>query len=372
MNKGVLRVAHLTSVHAPLDTRIFHKECKTLVSAGYIVTLVAPGESDEMVDGVRIRAVPKASRRLARMTKSVWAVYRAALREHCDIYHFHDTELIPVGLLLRLQGKRVVYDVHEDLADDLLMKDYIPRAVRRTVAGLANGLALLASGAFHAIVAATPAISRRFPKRKTVVVHNYPSTSDLSSAQPAPYEGRPNRVVYVGEINRIRGIDEMVKAMANAALPDDVKLVIAGSFDEPALAEKAAALEGWERVDFRGWIPRSQALDLIQNARIGLVLFHPLPALLQSLPTKLFEYMSAGIPVIASAFPLWREVVGDVRCGILVDPLDPGAIGGAIDYLLRNPREAEEMGRRGREAVLRKYNWERESGNLLRLYRSLA
>jgi glycosyltransferase involved in cell wall biosynthesis len=86
------------------------------------------------------------------------------------------------------------------------------------------------------------------------------------------------------------------------------------------------------------------------------------------MPQKIFEYMGAGLPVIASDFPFWRRILGDVGCGIFVNPLDPQGIAKAIEYVLTHPREAEEMGRRGQTAVLERYNWETQADKLVNLY----
>src|SRR5215469_5500447 len=117
------RVCFMTSVHMPFDVRIFHKECRSLARAGYPVTLIAcHGKQEEVVDDVRIRGIFKAAGRLSRMTLTPWTIAREAMRQNAQIYHFHDPELIPVGLFLRVLGKKVIYDVHEDLPADVAYK----------------------------------------------------------------------------------------------------------------------------------------------------------------------------------------------------------------------------------------------------------
>jgi glycosyltransferase involved in cell wall biosynthesis len=111
---------------------------------------------------------------------------------------------------------------------------------------------------------------------------------------------------------------------------------------------------------------------LLSHARAGLVVLHPTPNYLDSYPVKLFEYMSAGLPVIASDFPLWRRIIEDSCCGLLVDPRDPSAIARAMTWLLEHPDEAENMGQSGLRAVLSKYNWADQSRRLLAMYARLT
>lgn len=125
------------------------------------------------------------------------------------------------------------------------------------------------------------------------------------------------------------------------------------------------------KVELLGQIPRADLGPLMGSARMGLVLFHPAPNHVEAQPNKLFEYMSAGLPVIASDFPLWRATVEDIGCGLLADPQNPEAIAAAIRYLLDHEDEAADMGRRGLQAVQERLNWDAEAEKLLAFYEAL-
>jgi glycosyltransferase involved in cell wall biosynthesis len=369
------KVVHMTSVHAALDGRIFHKECRSLARAGFCVTAIGPHSEDAVVDGVNIRSIQREKSRLARMTRSVWRIYREALRQNAKVYHFHDPELIPVGLLLRLAGKEVIYDLHEDYPKDILAKDYLPAWSRRSVAWCVERIEMAACAHFSGLVAVTPSIAARFRhiNNHTVVVHNFPYSDEVvSQDQSCLCKNRQQSVAYVGGITAYRGIREMVAAMGLLPPSLGATLELLG----PTVPGDVALEEfrndpGWERVRYRGVLDLRGTFRTLHTVRAGLVLFHPMPNALESLPQKLFEYMGAGLPVIASNFPLWRQIVEDSGCGIVVDPLDPRAIARAIEYVLAHVEEAEEMGRRGQAAVLDRYNWNLQAEKLVNLYSDL-
>ncbi len=362
----------MTSVHSALDVRIFHRHCKSLVRAGYEVVLIASHPQDAKVDGVQIRAIPRRYNRLLRMTCSVWQVFRQALREQADVYHFHDPELIPVGALLAARGKCVVYDVHEDLPADVRYKPYLAAWLRPSLSWFIDRFEKAASHWFSGIVSATRPIADRFAlsNKNSIVVHNFPILDEVP-VHLVPWDSRRSSIAYVGSITEARGVRELVTAIN--LLPEylNPRLVLAGSFAPTSLKDTMAEVPGWRRVDYLGVVDRCGVAKILSSARIGAVILHPEPNFVRAMPIKLFEYMAYGIPVVASDFPLWREMIQDARCGLMVDPLDPRAIAKAIEYLLNHPAEAEAMGRRGREAVERNYNWRGEEEKLMHFYRDL-
>jgi len=366
-----LKVVHLSSAHYAGDTRIMHRECQSLAKAGHDVTLVAQHERDTIMGGVKIKALRNPKNRWKRWTSAIWRVYRHVAGLHADLYHFHDPELIPVGMWLSLRGKRVIYDAHEDLPNTFAYKYYIPAFARDTLAWLAGRVENLAVARFAAVVAATPTIAKRFSEHNTntVVVRNFPSLAELAHAVALPWNERPPLVVYVGTITPERGFREAVSAIS--LVPADLKARLAiGGPVTPELREEIGRLVGFDRTDLLGQLDRGEVASLLGRARVGLVPLHRMPNFLNALPVKLFEYMSAGVPVVVSDFPLWRQIVQDAGCGLLVDPGDSKGMAHAIEYLLTHPEEAQRMGARGREAIERRYNWKTEEEQLLALYKA--
>ncbi|MCI5156840.1 MAG: glycosyltransferase [Candidatus Electrothrix sp. AUS1_2] len=367
-----MKIIHLTSVHPAFDTRIFHKQCVTLAKAGYDVTLLAAGCEEQEINGVKICSVPKERSRIARMLKTPWNIYLKAVKSNAEICHFHDPELMPIGMLLRLHGKKVICDVHEDYPRNLLSRFWIPTPLRKTVALLVAAVEWFGARFFFtAIVSPTSTIANRFPIKKTILVRNFPHLQELVVEQNKKYCERSEQIVYIGGLSEVRGIFENIQAMEMIS-HRSCKLLLGGRFANLDVENKCKNADGWQQVAWKGWVDRKQIANILAESRAGLVVLHPIDCYQHALPIKLFEYMSAGIPVIASDFPLWRKIIDGAQCGLLVDPLQPKAIAEAIDWLLDHPEEAEQMGRNGRKAVVEQYNWETESNTLLELYKKIA
>ncbi|MEA3420556.1 MAG: glycosyltransferase family 4 protein [Acidobacteriota bacterium] len=364
----VIKVCILTSVHPPFDTRIFHKEAKSLAKAGYDVTLIAQHDKGEIVDKIRIVPLSKPKNRLERMTRTAWSVYRKALKIDADIYHFHDPELMPIGLLLKWHGKRVIYDVHEDVPRQNLSKDYIPVAFRKPISWLIGALEAFSARRFDGVVTATPFINKRFLElgANAANVNNCPIVSELYAAGNH-WKNKEKAVCYVGGIAQIRGAFEMVEAIGKTKY----RLLLAGNI-ESAIETSLKQVQGWRQAETLGFVNREGVRAMMVRSMAGLVLFHPEPNHIDAQPNKMFEYMSAGIPVIASGFPLWREIIEGAECGLCVDPLDTEEIAEAIQFIIEHPAEAKQMGKNGRRAVEERYNWGIEEDKLLGFYRVLA
>lgn len=391
------KVAHLTSHHNILDNRVFYRECRSLLAAGYEVILVAQHERDETRDGIRILAVPRYRHRLERVTLTAFRVVRRALRERPAVFHFHDPELIPWGLLLRLMGKKVIYDVHEDFTQAAGVRPWVPRPLRPLVAWFCDATAWLARHSM-AIVIAERYYERRFPAATKVLNYPHLERSEALQAIVRRPEARPARIrlLYVGNVTWSRGA--FIHAELARRLPG-CEILISGACDA-RVADEIRARSGdatfglvapdgsirWERRSQRPaeevstlvldgvgfYVPHERMLQAFhQEWTAGIAVFPYTEHYYEKELTKFFEYMAAGLPVVLSHFPNWRGLVEAAHAGLCVDPADWDAIVGAIQWLHDHPQDAVAMGLNGRRAVQERFNWQSQAENLVALYRTL-
>ncbi|MHB1139384.1 MAG: glycosyltransferase [Microthrixaceae bacterium] len=361
-------VVHLTSVHPPKDPRIFVKECRSLAAAGYEVVLIAPDAPSGTVDGVRFVDFPPVDGRLRRVLSSSSRMAAAAQAVDGDVYHVHDPELLPVAHRLARGGATVLYDAHEHLTNAVAGKPYLNKVSAPVVARLVGAYEQLVAKRLSGVVAATPTIAEQFDPGTAVVVANYPITEDWVDPGLLTREAfsrRPLRAVYVGGITEVRGAHEMAAAAA-VLRTRGAEIHLAG----PVSGVPVPSGPG---IVYHGTIPHSDVGELLVSARVGLSILHPNPNYTESLPTKAFEYMAAGMPVVVSSVTATlAEIIEGLDCGLVVPHDDPGRLATAIDELLQDEDRAYEMGRRGREAVDREYSWDPQRTALLDLYERLA
>lgn len=378
MNREV-SVVHLTTVHHPMDTRIFHKECGSLAAAGFRVTLIATEHPDLAAakPAFEVLRLSPARNRWARMTRNCWQAYKLAKRLNADIYHFHDPELIWVGWLLKNKRNQVVYDIHEDYETGIRQKKYLPRFARRLLAGAYRLAERLCIGRFELVLAEKYYYDKY--GRGTAVL-NYPLLGPAIESGERPSadegEGQPReqdqiRLLYTGNITLDRGA--LVHARA-VKLDPRIRLYMIGKCPRPLSEQMLGEAGGHkERLHIEGidaFISR-ETIDGYYRAggwTAGLALFPPTDHYMQKELTKFFEYMNAGLPIVCSDFPSWKAFVEKHRCGIAVNPYDDKAILEALTYLHEHPDEAQQMGRNGQRAVRSELNWEHEQEKLISMY----
>lgn len=367
------KVCHITSVHKWNDVRIFLKECSSLAKAGFDTTLIATNCLSQRVNGVNIIGIStnttSETNRLARIFKTTNKVYLKALEVDADIYHIHDPELLPYALKLKRKGKKVIYDVHEDVPQQIKDKYWIPYLLRSFISATFMLYETYATKNLSFIITATPYIKEQFKSitNNCMDINNYPLLEELSSSENTGTI-KANEICYIGGISKIRGINILMDVLNKM---QDIKLNLAGEYSPAEYRNEVSEKPAWKMVKEYGFVNRTETYNIMAKSKAGIVTFLPLPNHVNAQPNKMFEYMSAGIPVIASDFPLWKEIVEGNNCGICVNPNDADAIANAINSLVNDNSKAETMGNNGRKAVIEKYNWSIEEKKLIDIYNKL-
>lgn len=346
-----MRVLVLTVVHVAGDARIRHRQIQSLLDAGHTVSYVAPFtdaelEAESSVDGLTCLAVPRASgrRRLAPLA-AAGRLLRAQAPEH-DLVLLHDPELLTIAEAAG--GTPVVWDVHEDLVGSLADKPWLPSAVRGPVAATAARMERLAEGRHHLLLA-EHGYQERFSRLHPVV----PNVPPLPSS-PGPAAIR-DEVVHLGRVSRLRGAEELVRVGRELA-PRGIALHLFGPVDQ----DQQALVDGAHKagdVVAHGFVPNDQALVRLGGAIAGLALLHDHPNYRRSLPTKLVEYLAAGIPVITTPLDEAVRVVEQSGAGSVV-PF--GDVDGVVTQVLswhRDRDEARRLGAVGRAAAEDRWSW---------------
>lgn len=368
-----IKVCHLTSVHGPYDTRIFLKECVSL-SDYFDTYLIAPANKLNHSEKVTIIPLWKKSNRLFRFFITDVQLLFKALFLNARIYHFHDPELIPVGLILSFFGKKVIYDIHEHVHLDLKEKNWLP--FKNTTQKIYKIIEKYASKQMH-FVLANASMQEYYQElyAQYTLLQNFVLSDKLIKCRTHKPDSL-DTILLVGHLSARRGLGQILDALYVLKLKGiKINLICVGKEDvalEELLREHPIYQNVKEQVVFKGFMRLEEAYKEAKTCFAGMAILEDLANHRLNYPTKLFEYMSVGLPVIISNFPLYDAVIEQHKCGISVNPNVVEEIADAIEYLYKNPAEAKKMGLNGQNAIDEgHYNWETEKTKLLNLYNSL-
>jgi len=363
------RVVHLTTVHDPRDPRIFHKQLKTLRAAGYDARIVAPRDGSASVDGIPIAALPEVEGRYQRLVLQR-VVYQQARKLNADLYHFHDPELIPLAYVLKREtGARIIYDMHEDYRWHGPVEGRLIRMLERWCFRWVDHV-ILAESSYRIIVAGSGVAS--------TFIGNYMRVHDDAPPPPSNDPGDPFRLLYTGIVSESRGLGYMIDLMhclRTAGMDAALDVVGVCNFAD----QRQRAVRDIDRRDLgrhirrRGWdsyVPVAAMTPYYQAADVGLALFDPDPNYVQSTPTKFFEYLHFGLPILCSDFPRWRRFIERHDCGAVVPPGDADAALQVVRCWHNNPDRYRTLSAAARAAAPQ-YRWEIMGKRLVRLYDAL-
>ncbi len=370
----MLKVCHLTSVHNWNDTRIFYKECLSLSKAGITVFLIVPLAGNFSNENIEIIPVSVPKNRLSRITITCLKILLKAVGTKAEIYHLHDPELLWVGIVLKLSGKKVIFDVHENIRSQIKMKKWLP--LRRLISKLFFIFDYLISNIFYLVLAekSYEKIYKQFGA-KFVTVQNMPDIEKLLPFYKEDRGNLPNGILYVGSITEDRGVCIVLQALYQLhQLNVDFIFHCIGNINEnlkKKIESESIYKELEHKIKFYGPLPIYEAYKIADNCKVGVSILKPIENYIHSYSTKIFEYMSIGLPVVASNFELYEKIITQHKTGICVNPLAPNDVANAINFIFSNKQKAAEMGKNGNIISRNEFNWKNEEKKLIDFYKNI-
>ena len=369
------KVCVITTVHPPFDPRVFERGARSLRRAGYDVVLIAPHPRDEERDGVRILGLRRSRSRCVRILTGGWRAFFRALRIRADVYHFHDPEFMPFGVLLQLLRRRpVIYDAHEDYPQHMRSKGWIPAPARRLASRLVLFVEWVTCRTVACTITPTPTLTERFVRmgaRRAETVLNLPSADFLRTEEDADLPD-PVDVIHVGSLSASR-LEFLLDVAARVSTEHPhSRWAIVGIHDAalPQVETLVAARGLVDRVRIIGKVSHERIGEYLRVSRLG-VNHHPRERRFDvAIPVKVFEYMAAGLPVVSSELPLLRQLAGDDAI-VYVDPGNRDAFATAISSVLATPELAGRLGREGGRLARERLNWACEEPHFLKIYEEL-
>jgi len=364
-----IKIVHITSAHAYDDIRIFHKECVSLLKSGYDVTFLHQEETNDItIKGVKLVGINyKAKNRFDRFYTTVNKIGKRAIELNADVYHLHDPELMRLIPKLNKTGAKVIFDAHENLPKQIATKHWIPDFLKPIFAYFSILIIKFYCKTADGIVTVNDLLVDIYKKANPniVAIHNYPLLNEFVNINDDAT--KKSGAVYVGGLMISRGITEVI----NAAAINKSKILMAGKFESEAYDRECKSLEGWQYIDYKNYLDRKEIAQLLNQATCGLLILHSFESYLESTPVKLFEYMAAGIPVIASDFEYWKKILHGIDCVKWINPYNVNELAEAIMTFENNKSMSKTMGANGKKAVFEKFNWEAEEKKLFNFYNAL-
>lgn len=363
---------HLTTVHMPTDTRIFDKEAKSLVEAGFDIGIVAHDAPEGTQDGVTFLSLGTADNRIDRW-KNIQNVARLAKRAEADIYHIHDPELLPVGVYLsRTIDSSVIYDVHEDFSHQVTDRDWIPWWAGYPLATIVPLIERTAARELDAVVTVSEWWGEPFEGVADTIeiIHNFPRTDTIRSVSGDINTAADCTLCYVGGLSDVRGIHQMLRLVEYLDNNEvDVELFIIGPWRPDSDPKSAKQFVNTHSLDdlvtFTGYLQYEQMFRYLKSADVGLALLDT-THYKGGIPTKFFEYLYAGLPIITTPVDAVSQFIPP-EYRYVVPEQDTAGAAEAVRRAVAKEYDEAEM----RQVVEEKYNWKSESEKLVQLYEKL-
>lgn len=377
----IKKVVHISTVHSAFDSRIFYRELSSLSNYGFDLFYIVQHQHVEVKNGVKIIPLPKVNNRFYRLLYLNLKAFSYALLQKADIYHFHDPEFIPMGLLLKfIRPSCVIYDVHEDYPEHMRYKTWLPKYLRLVFKYVMIFLEKMGARYFDAIVTPTRLLSKKFlvwGAKRVVTLKNLPNLSQLFIRTDIEELSKKNKkcfydVVHLGSLSmpRLEFMLKVAHLLYNWGLK--TRWLLIGVNKDIQKDAKNLLMEQYPELsslfDLISYVSYEDIINYLSKCKIGINHHFAESRFMVAIPAKVFDYMAAGLPIVTSDLPLLREMIESANCAIFVEPGNLEAFAKSIRYLLENPDEALAMGLRGSSFIGKYCNWEKENEKLINLY----
>lgn len=365
-----MKVCIVAPVHRFDDTRVFKKEALSLNKWGYEVVQYSrtPQSQEKLVDGVLIKPV-RYNSRYERFIKLI-PLFFQLLKEKADIYHLHNPDTIPYVLLLKILGKKVVYDTHEDFSKKIRLRGWIPRSIRMVTAFMVDKAEIIASHFADFTIVTQEIQALKF--RNSLLIENAPVYREVQKLASTQIKDSM-KLAYLGGISKDRGLAPMLEILSklNDVIP--TRLTLIGSSVNDFYLEEVKNLPIWKQVDYLGPLPQEKAFEKITQSDFGLVTILDTADYRNTSPNKIYEYMMLGVPFIATDFPKWKAQLSEAEVGYFINPTTISEE--FIQVLKENRRGSiihQKLSSNCVEFIEKHFNWDKSQAPLLeQRYKSL-
>jgi glycosyltransferase involved in cell wall biosynthesis len=372
------KVVCVSSARAAHHPRHHYRLAAGLAAAGYdVVMLAQPDLTPGHEDAVPIQYLPVRSNRLTRIASAPLSMLRA-LRLRPDAIYAFTLDLLPWAVLLRLlrPGIAVVYDSNDEYDTFMLIKEWLPRPVRPAMRRIFRWLEPWLARRLDAATTALPATQEKFVAAgvRSTLVRNFPP-AEIADGSPhgpdfdhdvllggsLPEEQIPLLAETARLLKQRQGQPvRWLTAVRNCSEAD--RQLLERVLDEAGVRDD---------FDLRYNRPFAEMKGLMARSRIGFVLYPSGVNYASRIPIRIFEYMAAGVPFVASDHPTTRLFAEGHDVAVLVSAGDTAAFAEALGTLLDDPERQRAMSERGPELVRESYNWELESRGLAAVFDEL-
>ncbi len=348
------------------DVRVFQKQAVSLTQDFKQVSLFSRCDKSRKEKGVDIKKVPTFKSRLLRFLYLNVLFFRVYFHR-ADLYIFHNPDTLPLLFALKLLGKKVVYDTHEDFSKRILMRAWLPSVLRPIFAKsieFAESIAYFVSNAFivtqgslvekygsKSFLIENPPVLTEKPKKK---IENSNAVKDIKEQSHSVF-----KLIYVGGISVDRGVFDILNGLTLINQSFLCELILIGPVTNQLLDDMQGHV-AWKHVSYMGVLPQHEAFAWMKKSDVGLVWLKDIGDYSETSPNKLFEYSAMEIPFVSTNFKLWKSKFKGNECGVFIEAESLSSFEEAIKYFYTHPSEKKEMGARGYSFVHKEYNWNLE------------